>query len=178
MQLRPSTAPITDPFFAALRRRHRDVDVVLVPTRPPGAVPDPVSDDDVAGALARVATETRLLWAAVVPDADDEPDVRFGFGADPASVRAVARVVAHRDDGFEVLVRLRHELESHGWALHRPPGAGVERLSGVLDDLDLGASYAARSGALLLTVTSESLVVGAGRARELAAPGDRRRRGR
>ncbi len=37
MELRPPTEPIDDPFFAALRRRHPDVDVVLLP--PPGLAP-------------------------------------------------------------------------------------------------------------------------------------------
>jgi hypothetical protein len=175
MELRPSTTPIDDPFFATLRRRHPDVDVVLLPpTGPPGADPESAGEDDVAAALIRVATQTRQLWLAVAPGADDQPDARYGFGADPASVRAVARVVARRDDGLDVLVRLRHELGSHGWELRRPRGAGVERLTGVLDDLDLTASYAEQSGTLILAVSSESMHVGADRARELTFPADPR----
>jgi len=47
MELRPPTEPIDDPFFAAVRRRHPDVDVVLLPP------PDPPTPEQVAGEHAR-----------------------------------------------------------------------------------------------------------------------------
>jgi hypothetical protein len=172
MELRTPNTPIDDPFFAAVRRRHPEVDVVLLPAPGP-ADGDPTPGDEVAATLARVAIEAGGIWSAVAPDAAEQPDARLAFGVDESSVRAVARVVASRDDGFAVLLRLRHELGNHGWAVRRPPGAGVERLTGVLDESDLTASYAEASGTLLLTLASASMPVGRDRARELTQDGER-----
>jgi hypothetical protein len=153
MELRAPTETIDDPFFAAVRRRHPDVDVVLLPPMPPpGPVTDQVADDEVAAALTLVATEADQLWSTVAPGAPERPETRCGFGDDPSSVRAVARVVARRGDGVEVLVRLRRELERRGGGL------------------DVTTSYAEGSGALLLTVSSPSMPVGVERARVLTSP--------
>lgn len=171
--LRPGE-PIADPFFAAVRRRHPDVDIVMLPPEPPVGDAEPVADDVVRASLIRVTTQAEHLWAAIAPEAVEDPEARLHYGAGPASVRATARVSASRDDGYEVLVRLRHELESHGWEVRRP-GGSVERLTAIFEELDVTASYAEPSGALMLSVSAESLPVGADRARELT--GVRRQRG-
>ncbi|WP_193609270.1 hypothetical protein [Nocardioides lijunqiniae] len=167
MELQPVPDPTGDPFFDALRRRHPDVDVVLLPPEPPPADPDAVVDEDLPGAvLARVATLAEDLWAAAARDSDAVPEARMVYGDGPGAVRAASRVATRRDDGFHVLVALRHELETHGWAVTRPPGA-VERIEGHLDDLTVTASYVEGTGALLFRLTSGSLTVGLDRAREL-----------
>ena len=168
MELRPPTESIRDPFFAAVRRRHPDVDVVLLPPAdPPGTVAVEVPDDGVAAALVRVATAADRLWSTVAPGGPERAETRCGFGADPSSIRAVARVASRRDDRGEGLDRLRRELERLGWDLRHSRGSGIERLTGALGGLDLTASYAEGSGALALAVSSASLPVGAARAREL-----------
>lgn len=167
MELTTATTPIPDPFFAAVRRRHPDVDVVLLPPPAPQVDIDPVPDDEVAATLAGVATEARLLWSAVAADATEQPDARLEFGADPSSVRAVARLATRRDDGLVILDRIRDELASRGWEVRRPAGGAVDRLTGALAGLQVTASYAERSGALLLTLSSASLPVGVDRARAL-----------
>lgn len=150
-------------LFSELHRRHPDVDLVILPPSPPPADGPEVADDEVASALTRVGYAARHLWSAVAPDSEAEAVVRWSYAADPGRVRAVGRVVDHREDGFHVLVGLRHELESHGWEVARPAGA-VERLTGYLDELTLTASYAEPAGALVLTVSSEPLLVGPDRA--------------
>lgn len=170
MELKPLSDPLGDPFFDALRRRHPDVDIVVLPPDPVAAVPpEPVGDDEVAASMVRVATLARQLWANAARESTEVPEGRFAFGAGPGTVRGTARLATRHDDGFHVLVALRHELETHGWEVARPPGV-VERMVGRLDDLTVSASYAEGSGALLFEVSSGSLPVGAARARELTRP--------
>lgn len=54
MNLRPPTATIDDPFFAAVRRRHLDVDVVLIPPAHDPDAQQPVSGAWAAEIAARV----------------------------------------------------------------------------------------------------------------------------
>ncbi|MDP2774511.1 MAG: hypothetical protein Q8O61_13240, partial [Nocardioides sp.] len=155
-----------------VRRRHPDVDVVVLPPEPPPVPPETpelTTDDEVAATLIRVATLARQLWARAARESTESPEARLAYGNGPESVRATARAVTRRDDGFHVLVALRHELETNGWEVTRPPGA-VERMVGHLDDLTVSASYAEATGALLFEVSAESLPVGAPRARELTRP--------
>ncbi len=154
-----------DPFFAALHRRHPDVDLVVLPPETPRRERDVVPGDEVAETLIRVAVQARHLWSAAAPEALERPEARWSYAADPGAVRAVARLTSRRADGFPVLVSLRHELESHGWEVSRPPGA-VERLVAFLDELELTASYA-ESGVFVLGLSSSPLYVGADRARDL-----------
>lgn len=171
--MEPLNRPIDDPFFAELRRRRPDIDIVLMPPEPPPA--DPRTDAELAAAeaLIRVGTQARQLWGAIAPDPGRGPEVRYRFGRDSASVRPVATLTTRRDDGFEVLVRLRHELESDGWDVRRAE-ASVERLTGLLAELDVSASYAPALGVLVFTMSGPSVSVGRERARELTASGRRR----
>lgn len=157
-------------LFADLHRRHPDVDLVILPPSPPPVDLPEATDDEVAATFSDVAWATRQVWTSIAPDSAAEAAVRWSYAADPGQVRAVGRVVDLRTDGFHLLVGLRHELESHGWEVARPAGA-VERLVGRLDDLTLSASYAEPTGALVLTVSSESLVVGPERAVTLVRGG-------
>ncbi|MCW2853757.1 MAG: hypothetical protein JWM84_3421 [Nocardioides sp.] len=167
MELHPVPDPTGDPFFDALRRRHPDVDVVLLPPEPPPPAPDDLVDEDLPGAtLSRVASLAAQLWATAARDSDVVPEARLAYGDGPGAVRAASRLATRRDDGFHVLVALRHELETHGWEVTRPPGA-VERIEAHLDDLTVTASYVEGTGALLFRLSSESLTVGPDRAREL-----------
>lgn len=170
MELQPLSDPLGDPFFDAVRRRHPDVDLVVLPPVPASpASLEPVGDDDVAASMVRVATLARQLWASAARESTAVPQGRFTYGAGPGTVRGTARLATRHDDGFHVLVALRHELETHGWEVTRPPGA-VERMVGRLDDLTVSASYAESTGAFLFEVSSESLPVGEARARELTRP--------
>ena len=162
--------PIRDPFFRELRRRHPEIDIVLLPPEAPPAATDADAEQAAAEELIRVGTQARQLWSAIAPETTDGPEVRFRFGGDASSVRPVSTLTTRLDDGYEVLIRLRHELESDGWDVRRPEGT-VERLTGVLDTLDVSASYAEALGVLVFTMSGPSVTVGATRARELTASG-------
>jgi hypothetical protein len=167
MEIRPSGAPIDDPFFAAVRRRHPDVDVVLLPPAAPEEEPlETVDDAGVDRAVELVEALADELWVAVAPLSESPPEVRLRYGERESSVQAVARVVDRRSDGYAVLVRLRHELELRGWAVRRPPGQ-FERLTASLDGGRLVASYAEGTGVVLIELRSAGLPVGVARAREL-----------
>lgn len=173
MDIHPAGTPVDDPFFGAVRRRHPDVDVVLLPSGQP-ARPDrparPASDEDAAGAVQEAVATVGEVWAAAAPLTEKLPDSRLVFGSGPDTVRASARVVDHRTDGFGVLVSLRHQLEGGGWDLDRP-GGDLERLVGRRGEETVTASYAEQTGTFVLELTSSELLVGADRARRLVRTG-------
>lgn len=164
MELQPPTAPLP-PFWAAVRRRHPDADIVVLPDAPPdpvaGAV-DEVDDGVVRRALERVDTTADELGA------DPPAKARLGYGPDPGTVLARVRLASHREDGPATLNRLRDRLAERGWDVRRTEG-GVARLVGHRDDLHVRASWAEATGAFLLDVSTDPLPVGNERARELVS---------
>ena len=167
MEIQPAGTPTGDPFFDAVRRRHPNVDIVLLPARPAPALGRPeASDADAERARHEVAETAGEVWRAAAPLSDKLPEARFSFGATPQAVRATERVVDHRSDGYGVLVSLRHELEERGWELERPAG-GLERLVGRCDAGTVTASYAEQTGTFVLELASGDLLVGADTARRL-----------
>jgi hypothetical protein len=165
MELQSRGTPLP-PFFAAVRRRHPDVDIVLLPdeTAPEAPLLEPVSGRILADALDLVTGIVTRAWASVVGDGQ-LPESRFVFGPDPASVVARARASTVLDTS--PLVPLAAALSEGGWALGHESGA-VSLLFGRRGPSQLVASYAPETGTFILTVTSDPLPVGAERARELA----------
>jgi len=161
MELQPPTAPLP-PFWAAVRRRHPDVDIVILPAGEP-APPADLVDDEVV-----VATVDRVNAAVDSLGGESPAAARIGFGPDPGTVVPRVRLASHRDDGIAMLNRLRDQLEEQGWTVRRP-GGGVARLVGHRDDLHVRASYADQTGSFLLDVSADPLAVGTDRARELAS---------
>lgn len=165
MELHPPTGPLPEPF-AAVRRRHPDADVVLLPQPPGAAAPDagPVSEADVGAVLGRVATTADLHWCRVVGE-PGAAQARFRFGPGPGDVVADARHEAPVADGLAPLERLQAQLDEGEWRSRRLAGRGG-RLVAERDGLRLRAAYSS-SGRFLLEVASDPLHVGADRAREL-----------
>jgi hypothetical protein len=162
MKLQPPSAPL-DAFFAPVRRRHPDVDIVVLAAQEQAPAREPLEEAQVVAALDRIAaTAERLRDPAIAMPAR----AGLGFGPDEGTVVASARSSATTPDGFGALVALRGALEDEGWRVRRLAGA-VERLSGVQGDLRVQASYAEETGALLLEVRSDPMFVGRVRAREL-----------
>jgi hypothetical protein len=87
--MEPLNRPIDDPFFAELRRRRPDIDIVLLPPESPPADVEHDAEQAAADALTRVAAQARQLWGA-------PPEVRFRFGVDESSVRPVATLPNRR----------------------------------------------------------------------------------
>ncbi len=163
-----SPGAVDDPFFREVRRRHPDVDIVLLPPSDGErtAADAPVVDDAaVAAARTRVAETAQWLWSVAAPGSDEAPRERLGFAAHEGWLRSGARVAEHRDDGSAALQRLDDALRDRGADVRREPGA-LPRLHAVLGDLTVTASAAA-TGAVLLAVESAPLHVGEHRAPEL-----------
>lgn len=161
MELTPPTAPLP-PFWAAVRRRHPDVDLVVLPDEQP-AVEPAVDDTVVHTAVDRVTAAVRDL--AGDQEAPDDP-AAIAYGPAEGTVVARARVSAGRPDGHEALRALRSRLEADGWEVRRLEG-DVVRLVARRDELHVRASYAEPNGAFLLEVVSDPLPVGKDRARGL-----------
>jgi hypothetical protein len=129
----------------------------------------PLTDHQVANTFDLTTGTATLAWAEAVGDGQ-VPDTRFAFGPDQVSVTAEATVSAQLDRS--AFVRLAAALVLDGWEVGHRTGA-VRRLFARRGALRLAASYAASTGAstgaFAVTVRSMPLMVGAGRARKLAA---------
>jgi len=164
MELQSRDAPLP-PFFAAVRRRHPDVDIVLLAPEPAeDDHPEAVTEGQLANAFDLTTGTATKAWAEAVGDGQ-VPETRYACGPDETTVTARARVAARLDRS--VLGPLAAALKQDGWDVARRPG-DVSRLAARRATMQLLASYAAASGAFVLTVTSAPLPVGVERARELA----------
>jgi hypothetical protein len=152
-------APVP-PLFAVLRRRHPDVDLVLLEDQR-GPLPEPVDDATVTRVVEDVARA-----AAEVAGQDAFEPVRLGYGPAPGTVVARSRTSGHRADGGAELAGLRGRLERDGWQVRRLEG-DVVRVVARRDGLQLRASYASDTGFLLVELSSSPLRVGDDRARAL-----------
>lgn len=153
------------PFWAAVRRRHPDVDLVLLAddAAAPALPAVPVTGDALTAATARVAAYATGAWA-VATGADELLEARLGFG--PAEHTVVAAARASIPLSGSPMARLEEALLEAGWRTARPRAA-VELLLARRPGVELRASYAA-SGTFSLTVESVPYAVGVARARELA----------
>jgi hypothetical protein len=166
MELQPPNEPVPDPFLAAVRRRHPDADLVAQsPPSGPAPTDGRVDDAAVEAAVDRLQRQTTELWSHVAEHGDG-PTVGLTFGALPGTVVARSRHAAVVPDRPGILDELHDALQGDGWEFRRPWGA-VERLVGRLEGVELRATYAVETGALLVVLTSAPLPVGADHAREL-----------
>lgn len=163
MRLRPPNAPL-DAFFGPVRRRHPDVDIVLLPPAPAPSR-EPADEARLAAVLARTADTAQATWTAS-GQPPRTPIPKWRFGPDDGTVVASARADAETTEGHEALAAIRSSLEDDDWRVRRLEG-GVQRLSGSRGDITVQASYAEDTGALLLEVRSEPIFVGRAAAREL-----------
>jgi hypothetical protein len=168
MQLTRATGPIPDPFFEAVRRRHPDVDIVLLPPDqpPPAQVSPPVDDETVLAAVARAASLAASLWRVVPEAPEPAPEAMLTVGPAQGTVQPRARVVRHDPDGRALLVRLKDELAERGWRVDRIPGL-VERLVAEGDRASVTASYAPDYNTFIFELITPPLQVGPERARTL-----------
>ena len=168
MHLTWVTGPIPDPFFEAVRRRHPDVDIVLLPPDEPPAVPVGPHADDAAvdEALARVAALAASLWRVVPESPEPAPQATLASGPAVGTVQPRVRVISHDADGHAMLVRLKDELVDRGWRVDRIPGP-AERVVATGEAASVSASWAPDPGTFILELTTALLLVGPERARML-----------
>ena len=166
MDLRRTQA-LDDPFLSAVRRRHPDADlVVLPPGRPPDPSPPLAEHDALAGAALRVGERADALWPML-----GEPvpaDVRWAHGPGTESVVARSRLVRH-GQRREVLEELAAVLAGAG-EVRRPAGV-VERLVAEARGTTTSVSWADATGVLVVEVRSAPVVVGASLVRDLTRQG-------
>jgi hypothetical protein len=168
MHLTRVTGPIPDPFFEVVRRRHPDVDIVLLPADEPPAVPVGPRADDAAvhEALIRATALAASLWRVVPESPEAAPEATVAPGPVLGTVQPRVRVIRHDADGHVMLVRLKDELVDRGWVVDRIPGP-VERVVGTGEEASVAASYALDPGTFILDLTTQPLLVGPERARML-----------
>lgn len=154
-----------DPMLDAVRRRHPDVDLVVLPPEPAPVSTAVAEDDQFASTIDLVRGLATALWSRLVTT-PDEPPVDPGFGPVPGTVVVRSRHCAIVPDRPHLLTELRDDLQGEGWHFRRPWGA-VERLVGERDGVELRGCYAPITGTLLLTLTSAALFVGPDQARRL-----------
>jgi hypothetical protein len=100
MSLRPVSGPVTDPFFARVRRRHPDHDLVLLPPEAPDAARSATAEPGAEEALAHDRAEVEKAAQEL---GIDEPSA-LARGTRPGTVRARVRVVRDEPvDGSRVL---------------------------------------------------------------------------
>jgi hypothetical protein len=119
----------------------------------------------VVASRGRVAETAAAAWTEATGMVA-EPDTRIGYGPDPGTLLVRARILSHVPDGPASTSALATHLERDGWRLERSGGGG-QRFGGRRDDLTVRASYADASGALLLEITTDPVLVGTARVREL-----------
>lgn len=168
MHLTRVTGPIPDPFFEVLRRRHPDVDIVLLPPDEPPAVPvgPHVDDAAVQQALQRATALAASLWRVVPESPDAPPEATVAAGPAQGTVQPRVRVILRDADGQAMLVRLKDELVDRGWRVDRVPGP-VERLAATGEQASVAASYAPDPGTFIFDLTTPPLLVGSERARTM-----------
>ncbi|WP_182379948.1 hypothetical protein [Nocardioides sp. WS12] len=153
-----------DPFWSEVRRRHPDVDIVLLP---PDPSPDPSPDPDLAPAsdteVRRAAVAVQEVWRGVRP-------LLAGFGPlAPPSVRwreaegrrslilqkALPGIDQQR--GTELLMTLLVHLGERGWALQPGVRDGLPTLRAT--DGAAAVEAVAGPGATVMTLTGVPLVL-------------------
>ena len=101
MSLHPAPGPVGDPFFARVRRRHPDLDLILLPPDAPDAgaprPAEPGAEDALAGDRRAVEDEARRRHGL-------EESAVIARGTRPGTVRARIRVVRDQPvDGSRVV---------------------------------------------------------------------------
>ena len=147
-----------DPFWSVVRRRHPQVDVVILPAEAGRAVPTPPGTPiapDPAMVAAREESGVRRLWVRLVGDLGPVParwDARWIPGGEPDRVR---REVTQTADQLpeelvgrplrERLLAAADALRDQGWHVTLPPRGLPRVLAGRAGD-HAGAEAAAWQG--------------------------------
>lgn len=174
---RARRAVADDPFWSVVRRRHPDVDVVLLPPEePPVPTPPGTPTDDPEDVAAREDAAVRRAWARLVGDLGTvEASWQSAWTVGGASDR-VRREATLSADGVDVgLARGRlstaaEALRGDGWHVLVPPDGLPRVMAGRQGDLgraELQLVLVPDVGRLVLRVRSADHAVGEAVAHEL-----------
>lgn len=159
----PADPAATDPFWAPVRRRHPDVDIVLLPAEQPAepdpALPDPEPEPEPAepidpDELARDAEAAlAALWAQAVGESDPtEQQSHWLSGERPGTLRHEATWTLEGttpEQSTAALQRVAESLGADGWHVLTPPDGLPRVQAGRADGLD-------RAEVLLLVVPASA----------------------
>lgn len=150
-----------DPFWGVVRRRHPEVDIVLLPDDPPPAEDPPRRIDP--DALAAVVDQVVATWAVLAPlmaagGAPATPSVDWAPAPDGHALLVEKGVRGLGADGGTALLRaIAVGLGQQGWRLSASRRQGLPLLRATDGLLDLEAQ--AGPGATVLTLATGVLPV-------------------
>ncbi len=171
-----------DDFFGVVRRRHPDIDIVLLPQEPAADEPEErVDPGDLVDVPARFEAELTALWAEVARGVT-RPEVtsRWTPGSVTGSVAREALLAAEGVDGVtatQALTTAERALAADGWHV-LAPGTGMPRVLAGRDGTpadpvrrELQVVYVAAQGRYAVTYRCGSYVVGPDASRALVGAG-------
>ena len=168
MEPESASAPL-GAFFEPVRRRHPEIDIVVLPDEPDassGRPRVPSLDDAQIGELRdRVSGLVAGWWARVADDTQELAPAGIGYGSVEGTVVVGCRRTLHTGAGPDSLAALVSAVRGDGGTVWESPHH-PDRVVGHLGDLRVRASYRPSRG-LLLEVESGPIQVGHQRAREL-----------
>lgn len=168
-----SAVVAADPFWSVVRRRHPDVDIVLLPDPPPAPVTDGLPTEDPDQAAARVEAEAAGLWTSLAGDLEPIASARWRSGPTPESL--VREVTLHADGvdavrGIGLVSRAADALAADGWHTLAPPDGVPRVLAGRAAGVgrrEVQVLHAPATSRLVLRLRSEPVVVGRAAVRAL-----------
>ena len=144
---------MTDPFFAALRERRPDVDIVILPPAdPPEPLPEATSDE--LSRSARVVDATVAAIAARMPEPTSDGPRWEPYNSE--NVRRWAQLEARSADGGAILAGLDQAFRDARWH----SGVAVKafhRWTASRADVQVVGTWSERHDRLVVTVTGRVL---------------------
>ncbi|WP_110181284.1 hypothetical protein [Nocardioides solisilvae] len=166
-----------DPFWSVVRRRHPDVEIVVLPPEPETATPAGLPLADPAAVAAREDSDVRRRWVRLVGDLGDvhaDWQARWVPGGAPDRVRRETTLTVDGADPVVAVARLESAaaaLREDGWHV-LAPATGLPRVmagrDGELGRAELQLVLVPDAGRLVLRVRSVDHAVGDRVAHELA----------
>lgn len=150
-----------DPFWSVVRRRHPDLDVVVLPdaSTGPDAAGPPASVDEVRRAAVALQEAWRWIRPMLAEHGEPAPpSIRWQESAGQRSLvlkKAVTEI--GQEAGTELLQRLVVQLGDLGWMLHPGGRDGLPVLRAT--DGQVAVEAIAGPGATVVTLTSVPLAV-------------------
>lgn len=156
-----------DPFWSVVRRRHPEVDIVVLPPPVPGeqATPEGAPTEEPDRVAAREDAEVRRLWVRLVGDLgplETSWEARWVSGGAADRVRREATLSVHgvAETFAEALPGIAARLRDQGWHV-QAPGTGFPRVLAGRDAVadPAGVEWAGRSELQLVLVPERSRLV-------------------
>lgn len=162
-----------DPFWSVVRRRHPDLDIVLLPPEAPPVADSGLPERSPAPFATSTAVSADDHWTRLVGHGTPRRLATWIPGPSADSVRCTVTLTlddASATAGIQHLREAETVLAADGWRVFTPP-TGMPRIMadrpGEIGDEHLLFGYAPETGRLFLRLASTGLPVGADRAHDL-----------